>query len=265
MKVTGDAGVPMFFLPGGAETAEGFFPIVRDGLLADPGIRAIEYDRPGTGAAPAGDGLRGATADLHARIAELGLGPVVVLAQSLGAGVALLLAHDHPEDVAGLILLDPTPVNDPALARKTEKDAQTMVAVARIPLIGRGVRGLLRRTARTSIRRHEMTPEVEAALWRMTDLDLGQLARAIDGLGEVAERFDASRLPAVPSVLVTADRKPGSPVRAAHDRVAGALGATVVSWPGAQHHVHLSHPHEVLGVARDLIRGLPNRSGAGSE
>jgi pimeloyl-ACP methyl ester carboxylesterase len=254
VRVTGDAGVPVLFLPGGAESTDGFFPVILDGLLADPGIRAIEYDRPGTGSAPAGGGLRGAPDDLHARIVELGLGPVVVLAQSLGGAVALMLAQDHPDDVAGLILLDPTPVNDVALAHKTEKQGRNTVAMSRIPLVGRGVRAMLRRTARKTIARVPMEPEVEAALWRITELDFEQLGRAVDGLGEAAESFDETRLPTRPSVVVTADRKPGSPVRAAHDRAARALGATVATWPGAKHHVHLSHPDRVLEIARELIR-----------
>jgi pimeloyl-ACP methyl ester carboxylesterase len=41
--------------------------------------------------------------------------------------------------------------------------------------------------------------------------------------------------------------------RRAHQRLATALGAPLVSWPGAEHAVHLSHPDEVLAVSRDVI------------
>ncbi|WUL55635.1 hypothetical protein OHS58_19885 [Amycolatopsis sp. NBC_00348] len=46
---------------------------------------------------------------------------------------------------------------------------------------------------------------------------------------------------------------PDHAVRRAHDRLATALGADVVSWPGATHSVHLDHPDEVLATVRDLV------------
>ena len=252
VEVVGESGPAVLLLPGGAEAVEGFFPGLVEGLLADPGCRVILYDRPGAGSAPVDGGLVDATEALHAVIADAGLGPVVAIGQSLGGAVAVMLADDHPEDVAGLVLLDPTPLTDPKLAAMVEKRAQQAVKMFRMPLIGGILRGSLRRSAEKSAKRHRMTPEVRAAMLKMTDLDVAQLGRAVTGLADIGARIDLSQLPQVPAVVVTADRKPKSAIRRAHARLAEALGAELVSWPTAEHAVHVTHPAEVLAESRRI-------------
>ena len=72
--------------------------------------RIVLVDRPGCGySEPA---AAGASLDIQAAIVaglmrELGLGPAIVVGHSLGGAVALALALDHPELVAGLALLAP--------------------------------------------------------------------------------------------------------------------------------------------------------------
>ncbi|SFR91884.1 Pimeloyl-ACP methyl ester carboxylesterase [Microbacterium sp. cf046] len=253
VTVLGDAGPVVLLLPGGAEAVEGFFPGLPEGLLADPGCRIIVYDRPGTGHSTQPGSLSTATADLHSTVSELGLGPVVVIGQSLGGAVAALFARDHPEDVAGLLLLDPTPINDPKLAARIESTMRRLERFSHVPVLGRAVQGLLRSTARKSSRRHEMTPEVKRAMFAAAEADLPQLATAVVGLGDIARDFDATPLPRIPSIVVTADRPERSAARRAHVRLANALGAELVTWPKAEHHVHLSHPNEVLETARQLL------------
>ncbi|WP_181781946.1 alpha/beta fold hydrolase, partial [Pseudonocardia pini] len=131
MQVHGEVGQPVVLLPGGAAPCAGFFPGLVEGLVADPGCRVVVHDRPGTGRSTEPGGLAGATAHLHALVTELGLGPVVVVGQSLGGAVATLWARDHPGDVAGLVLLDPTPINDPAACVRIERPVRVVGAVAR--------------------------------------------------------------------------------------------------------------------------------------
>src|SRR6187402_3300195 len=105
LQVFGESGPAVLLLPGGGEAAEGFYPGLIEGLMADPGCRVVLYDRPGTVSAEAEGGLADATEAIHETLVRLGVGPVVVIGQSLGGAVGLLLARDHPEDVAGLVLL----------------------------------------------------------------------------------------------------------------------------------------------------------------
>ncbi|WP_433209711.1 alpha/beta fold hydrolase [Dactylosporangium sp. CS-047395] len=249
VDVRGTAGPAVLLLPGGAEAVDGFFPGLAEGLIADPGARVLLYDRP---AAP----LAGASADLHAMLGEAGLGPVVVIGQSLGGAVALLLARDHPGDVAGLVLLDPSPVNDVAGAGQVERAMRVILALSRVPLAGRAIPALMRKAVERSGKGRDEPPEIRAARERMRDVDLEKLGRAAEGLEALARGFREADLPRVPAVVVTADRKPTARMRQAHRRLAEALGAPLLSWPGAQHEVHLSHPGEVLEACRRVVSSL---------
>jgi len=81
--------------------------------------RVCAYDRPGTTRAGAEGGISRsdpvpqpsrpapAVADLHALLTSAGeTGPLVLVAHSYGGLIARLYAHDHPDDVAGMVLVD---------------------------------------------------------------------------------------------------------------------------------------------------------------
>ena len=88
--------------------------------------RVCAYDRPGTILAT-GEGeedfkpsrsdpvdqpttLQDHAADLHALLKASGeRGPYVVVGHSMGGAVSRLYASEYPEDVSGLVLVDPTP------------------------------------------------------------------------------------------------------------------------------------------------------------
>lgn len=256
LQLLGESGQVVLLLPGGGEAVDGFFPGLVEGLIADPGCRVGLYDRPGTAGSDVVGGLADATDAIHSMLAGLAVGPVVVIGQSLGGAVAMLLARDHPEDVAGLVLLDPTPVDDATLARRVERTASATATLSRAPGLGRVLRALLRRSAARSARRHAMSPAARAAALTMAEVDLPRLAAAAAGLERLARGFDTAQLPPVPAAVVTADRGPGSSLRRAHERVAAALGTPLLSWPGATHEVHLSHEREVLEVSRAVVRAL---------
>jgi pimeloyl-ACP methyl ester carboxylesterase len=120
MRIVGSGGPVVVLLPGGAESAEGFAPALVEGLVADPGCRVVLWDRP------RGGSLTRAPAAVHRMLADHDLGPAVLVGQSLGGAVAAMTACAHPGDVAGLVLLDPTPVNDNVAAIQIEGVANLM-------------------------------------------------------------------------------------------------------------------------------------------
>jgi pimeloyl-ACP methyl ester carboxylesterase len=258
--VIGTDGPPVLLLPGGAESVDGFFPGLVDGLLEEPGCRVVLHDRPGTGRAAGHGNLADAPDSLHETLAELGLGPAVVVGQSLGGAVAELLACAHPGDVSGLVLLDPSPINDPALARQLERTMGVTHRLSRLPVAGRAVRPLLRLGSRSTVRKASR-PDTREAVRRTLALDVAQLADTVSGFADLAADFRESDLPVVPAVVVTADRKRGASITAAHQRVADALRVPLVSWPGAEHAVHLTHPDEVLEATRAVVRQVRSRPG----
>lgn len=256
LELIGDSGPAVLLLPGGAEAVEGFFPGLAEGLMDDPGCRVLLYDRPGVTGSDVAGGLADATSAIHATIADLGTGPVVVIGQSLGGAVGVMLAHDHPDDVAGLVLLDPTPFNDPAIAGQIVRRARTAARLSTVPGVGALLTWLLRSSATRSAKRHGMGSDARAAIMKMIGTDLPHLAASTVGLQEIADAFEHSRLPRVPAVVVTADRRPSNPVHIAHERLATALGASMVMWPRAEHAVHLTHQADVLDVSREVVRAV---------
>jgi pimeloyl-ACP methyl ester carboxylesterase len=76
--------------------------------------RFCAYDRASQGSsdpAPAGPRtFRDSAADLHALLTSPELAcPCVLVGESMGGAITLILAATHPEDIAGLVLLDPPP------------------------------------------------------------------------------------------------------------------------------------------------------------
>jgi pimeloyl-ACP methyl ester carboxylesterase len=73
--------------------------------------RVIVVDRPGSGYSTRAPGaaadLSTQAAALAALVRTLGLGPVLVVGHSLGGAIALTMALEHPQQVAGLALLAP--------------------------------------------------------------------------------------------------------------------------------------------------------------
>ncbi|MDN3496617.1 alpha/beta hydrolase [Planococcus sp. APC 4015] len=82
------------------------FPFVVEGL---PGIRVVAPDLRGRGASNAltgPAGLRAHADDLAAALDALGIDKTLVVGHSMGAFVAVVFAHRHPERVSRLLLVD---------------------------------------------------------------------------------------------------------------------------------------------------------------
>ncbi|SCE26172.1 alpha/beta hydrolase [Streptomyces sp. DvalAA-19] len=262
IEVHGSSGPPVLLLPGGHVSCHGFYPGYPEALVADPGARVIVHDRPGTGKSTVPGTLAGASEHLHALVRRLGMGPVVVVGQSLGGDVALLFARDFPEDVAGLVLLDPVPCGDADIARLLERRYAGLAGAARVPPLRRLIRRAMRAKAEREIAERGLRGSVAEALEWSADIDVRELARALEGLCALAEGFRESDLPrGVPAAVVSADHEPGrigDGARAAHARVAAALGVPVTRWPGTSHSLHLEQPERTIDVIRAVVRRTTN-------
>ncbi|MEQ1490982.1 MAG: alpha/beta hydrolase [Terricaulis sp.] len=110
VREAGPEGAPRILLIHGASSnlLELWGPLAEE---FSPLHRVIGYDRPGmghSGRAKRDAHTMGSQARAAARVLEqTGQGPAIIVAHSLGAGVALRLALDHPHLVSGLVLIAP--------------------------------------------------------------------------------------------------------------------------------------------------------------
>lgn len=256
VKIYGHSGPPVLLLPGGAEPTEGFFPGLVDGLVGDPGCRVILYDRPGTGVSTEPGLLADAPTHLNELIQELGMGPVIVVSQSLGGAVALLLAVEYPDAVAGLVLLEPTPINDAKGCKQFEEVMRVTKRLYAVPGLHSIIQSQLLAGMRRSMKGKDLTPECSAAVDRIGNTDAARLADATAGITQLSADFRVERIPKVPAVIVTADRKPSNYITRSHEELAKVLGVPLVCWPNSAHNVQLDHPAETLEVVRSLIASV---------
>jgi pimeloyl-ACP methyl ester carboxylesterase len=127
------AGVPIVLLHG--LTATRRYVVMGSQAMQRSGHKVLAYDARGHGAsAPAADGDYGyarLAADLGATLDAARFPRAVLAGASMGAHTAARFALDHPERVAGLVLI--TPAFDPA-------DAGSPAELARWDALARGLR-----------------------------------------------------------------------------------------------------------------------------
>ena len=107
LRITGEGG-PAAVLAAGW----GGWSLAWSGVQRRLATRAVAYDRPGLGFSDPGPTPRttsATVADLRAALKAAGIEPPYVLVgHSLGSFEARLFAFQHPDEVAGLVLVDPS-------------------------------------------------------------------------------------------------------------------------------------------------------------
>ncbi len=244
-------GAPIVLLAGGASSSTGYYPGM-SALAHDH--RLVFFDRPGTGRA-GDDGpatlARGAAA-LHEALHDRSCSPAVVVGHSLGGVAALQFGMTYPEDVAALVLLDPTPVNDAKMIKTTRALFRVVGAVREWPVIGRVVDRMWVGAWRRSL--GPLDEEAEQCMHAMVATSSSSgLASALSTILDEAETLlPALRPQSYPIVIVTADRKSTSRIARAHAWLADRTGADLQVWPSTVHALHLQQPDRVAALVREL-------------
>lgn len=96
-------GLPVVFLHAGVADRRMWGEQMR--ALADAGFHVVAYDRRGFGETESEDVEFNHVVDLEAVLDRLGLNVAVLVGNSLGGGIAIDFALEHPDRVAGLVLI----------------------------------------------------------------------------------------------------------------------------------------------------------------
>jgi pimeloyl-ACP methyl ester carboxylesterase len=214
-------------------------------------VHAVAVDLRGSGASRTAAGpydLERFAADLRELIEGRAITPAVLVGHSMGATVALRLAVDSPQVVAGLVLIAPVPASG---GRYSPKGEAFLKSTAGDPVV---VRKWLARTF--AGKADETVFEQLSASAAMTGREA-----ALESLESWAHAdfADATRAIAAP-VLVIA---PQHDIPEVHDREVAALlhNARYVILPDSAHYAILEKPREIAAMIREFASFLDSAQG----
>jgi 3-oxoadipate enol-lactonase len=218
VRDTGGNGPPVLLLHGWMFPSDlNWFRVYKP--LADAGYRVLALDARGHGRGLRADEpftLAGCASDAAALVRELGCGPVIAVGYSMGGPVASLMARDHPDTVAALVLC--------ATSREWQDPRMKLL------WNGMGVLRLLLGTFphqswRWGLRRAGF-PDSPITSWVAAELSRGS-ARDIAEAGRELGRFDSRtwiKQLNLPSAVVVTTRDTAVPPRKQYE-LAESLGA----------------------------------------
>nr|WP_232629084.1 alpha/beta hydrolase [Methylobacterium sp. Leaf118] len=234
--------------------------------LARAGFRVVAFDRPGYGGSDRLAGAEAATPAFQGRVLaaaidRLALGPVILLGHSWSGALALRMALDRPEQVAGLVLVAPvaqpfppqglpwwaTIALHPPVTWLLTRTIAVPLGLASMPGVARGVfRPEAPVEDYVAKARAPLILRPAAALANIQDL-----AGLPAALAEQAPRYGTLR---VPSVVVSGE---GDPVvvtaRQAEPLSRAVPGARLVVLPGAGHMITYTAPDALVRETEALL------------
>lgn len=242
---------------GGGESALGWAVVQRE-LAAE--TRVCAYDRAGLGWSEPMPGTltaARAAAALHELLAAADeAGPYVLVGHSLGSFVVRRFVADYPDEVAGLVLLDPT--DEEAVLAAGDPGAPIVEARLQGLLAEVGVVRLFGRALVTDAVGDpppaevlDAVPLLYGAANRATTVR--ELEASVESARQVSDATQAQAWGALPAVVISAATSTSSE-RAQHARLAGLSdrGDHLVATAGG-HYVHYADPALVVAAVRQVI------------
>ena len=231
-------------------------------LAKDHTVLAPDLLGHGESAKPLGDYSLGAHASgLRDLLGALGIARATVVGQSLGGGVAMQLAYQHPEIAERLVL-----VNSGGLGR----DVSRLLRLFTLPgfeylmpvLFPAFVRDRGRALMQSLHRRGLRAPHL-AEMWRAYEslaepenraAFVKTLRAVIDPGGQAVSAKDRLYLTeALPTLIMWGDKDPIIPVQHAHDAAALMPGSRLEIFEGVGHFPHVEVPDRFVDVLTDFL------------
>jgi pimeloyl-ACP methyl ester carboxylesterase len=256
-ELTGEGENPLVFVHGSWVSHGSWDPVVPK--LAES-LQVLTYDRRGHSESerPVGpDSILEDVADLAALIEHVGLGPAWVAGNSFGASITLRLAAQRPDLLRGVIAHEPPlfallandPATAPLLEEFTTKSGAVVERIARGDHAG-AAEQFVEKIALGRGAWAQLAPEMRQTLIENAPTFLDEA----NDPEQIA--FDTAWIKAFPrpALLTQGTESPPAfpPVVA---KLAAALPmAELVSFPGAGHIPHITHPDAYVEVTRSFIR-----------
>lgn len=231
-------------------------------LAADHAVVAPDLLGHGESAKPLGDYSLGAYASgLRDLLGALAIDRATVVGQSLGGGVAMQLAYQHPELVERLVL-----VGSGGLGREvswtlralTLPGAEYVVPALFLPFVRDRGNAISRFLHRQGFRAPHLA-ELWSAYASLAEAENRQafvrtLRAVIDPGGQSVSATDRLYLAsAMPTLIVWGDQDPIIPVSHAHAAHEAMPGSRLEIFAGAGHFPHVEEPARFVEVLTDFI------------
>src|SRR5919202_3590396 len=217
--------------------------------------RVIAYDRRGYGrsSGPPATNLRQHTADAAALLIALDAVPAAIVGHSLGGTIALDLALEHPELVAGLVAIEPPlPIQGlPDLA--VVKLVLTMLLLRLIGLQRRAAEVFLHwvYTDTSGVSAFERLPGAAQAVAEETGAILADM-----GAGLPAHLAPERLAPITcPVTLLAGERTQPFLAKSVRTAAAHVPQSQLVIVPGVGHVLHVDRPDAVVTALEQMISG----------
>lgn len=236
---------------------------VMPALAEDFTVLAPDLLGHGESAKPEGDYSLGAFASgLRDLLAVLDLGPVTVIGQSLGGGIAMQLAYQHPELVDRLVL-----VGSGGLGREvswilrmlTLPGAEYVMPLLFPPFVRERGDGV----SRALHERGWRLPHIDE-MWRAySSLSRAEnrhafvrtLRSVIDPRGQVVNASDRLYLAAaIPTMIVWGDQDAIIPIEHAYAAHAAIPGSRLEVFEGCGHFPHVEDPQRLVAAIYDFVK-----------
>lgn len=225
--------------------------------------RVLAPDLPGHGESekPRGDYSLGAHACfLRDLLRSLGIARATVVGHSLGGGIAMQLAYQHPECVDRMVLVASGGLGPDvsALLRLLSLPGAELVLSLLVPQFvlerGNAVRAWLRDRGVRAPRFAEMW-QAYASLADMESRKafMRELRSVVDHEGQIVSARDRLHLAELPVLIVWGDRDPIIPVahgRSAHEAI---RGSRLEIFEGAQHFPHAEQPDRFAEAVAEFL------------
>ncbi len=257
-----DTGGPCVLLIHGMAGDSRTWGDVLPGLATDLSVLAPDLLGHGESAKPMGDYSLGAFASgLRDLLAVLDLGPVTVVGHSLGGGVAMQLAYQHPELVDRLVLVASGGLGREVswlLRSLTLPGSEYLMPVVFPHFVKRPGDAVVRflRGAGVELPQLEQMWQSYASLSQAEHRPafIRTLRSVIDPHGQVVDARDRLYLAAaMPTMIVWGDRDPIMPVAHAHAAHEAIPHSRLEIFEGSGHFPHVEDADRLVEVIRDFI------------